>query len=175
MIIRELLIDDAEQYLQLNKETDAETPFLYFEENERKTTLEEQIKNIQNGIEQGYISLVSEIENKLVGYAVGFTFQVNRRKHCMSIAIAMLQGYASKGIGTELLKQLIERGIEKGITRFELDVSIKNKIAINLYKKMGFVIEGERKKSYLIDGEFDNDFIMAKIILYPKKKHTKIW
>ena len=82
----------------------------------------------------------------------------------MSIAIAMLQGYASKGIGTELLKQLIERGIEKGITRFELDVSVKNKIAINLYKKMGFVIEGERKNSYLIDGEFDNDFIMAKII-----------
>jgi len=164
MIIRELRIDDAEQYLQLNKETDAETPFLYFEENERKTTLEEQIKNIQNEIEQGYISLVSEIENKLVGYAVGFTFKVNRRKHCMSIAIAMLQGYASKGIGTELLKQLIERGIEKGITRFELDVSVKNKIAINLYKKMGFVIEGERKKSYLIDGEFDNDFMMAKII-----------
>ena len=82
----------------------------------------------------------------------------------MSIAIAMLQGYASKGIGTELLKQLIERGIEKGITRFELDVTVKNKIAINLYKKKGFVIEGERKNSYLIDGKFDNDYIMAKII-----------
>ena len=164
MIIRELRIDDAEQYLQLNKETDAETPFLYFEENERKTTLEEQIKNIQNEIEQGYISLVSEIENKLVGYAVGFTFQVNRRKHCMSIAIAMLQGYASKGIGTELLKQLIERGIEKGITRFELDVSVKNKIAINLYKKMGYSIVGNIKNSIFIDNEFVDEYSMAKII-----------
>jgi ribosomal protein S18 acetylase RimI-like enzyme len=164
MIIRELQIEDAEQYLQLNMKTDAETPFLYFEENERKTTLEEQVKNIQSRIEQGYVSLVCEIEKQLVGYAVGFTFEVNRRKHCMSIAIAMLQGYASKGIGTQLLTQLIERGIEKGITRFELDVSMKNKIAINLYKKMGFVIEGERRNSYLIDGEFDNDYIMAKII-----------
>ena len=111
MIIRELKIEDAEKYLQLNKETDAETPFLYFEENERKTTLEKQVKNIQSGIEQGYISLVCEIENQLVGYAVGFTFQVNRRKHCMSIAIAMLQGYASKGIGAQLLTELIAKGI----------------------------------------------------------------
>ena len=44
MKIRELQIEDAEQYLQLNKKTDEETPFLYFEENERKTTLENRLK-----------------------------------------------------------------------------------------------------------------------------------
>ena len=164
MEIRELQIEDSKNFLELTKITDAETTFLYFEENERKTTLEEQVKNIQSGIEQGYISLVCEIDNELVGYVVGFTFEVNRRKHCMSIAIAMLQDYSSKRMGTELMKELIKRGKNKGITRFELDVSVKNKIAINLYKKMGFVIEGERKNSYLIDGEFDDDYIMAKII-----------
>ena len=164
MEIKELQIEDSKNFLELTKITDAETTFLYFEENERKTTLEEQVKNIQSGIEQGYISLVCEIDNELVGYVVGFTFEVNRRKHCMSIAIAMLQDYSSKRMGTELMKELIKRGKNKGITRFELDVSVKNKIAINLYKKMGFVIEGERKNSYLIDGEFDDDYIMAKII-----------
>ena len=164
MEIKELQIEDSKNFLELTKITDAETTFLYFEENERKTTLEEQVKNIQSRIEQGYISLVCEIDNELVGYVVGFTFEVNRRKHCMSIAIAMLQDYSSKGMGTELMKELIKRGKDKGITRFELDVSVKNKIAINLYKKMGFVIEGERKNSYLIDGEFDDDYIMAKII-----------
>jgi ribosomal protein S18 acetylase RimI-like enzyme len=164
MEIRELQIEDSKNFLELTKITDSETPFLYFEENERKTTLDQQIKNIKSGIEKGYISLISEIDNKLVGYVIGFTFEVNRRKHCMSIAIAMLQDYSSKGMGTELMKELIKRGKDKGITRFELDVSMKNKIAINLYKKMGFVIEGERKNSYIIDGEFDNDYIMAKII-----------
>jgi len=164
MEIRELQIEDSKNFLELTKITDSETPFLYFEENERKTTLKEQVKNIQSGIEEGYISLVCEIDNKLVGYVVGFTFEVNRRKHCMSIAIAMLQDYSLKGMGTELMKELIKRGKDKGITRFELDVSTKNKIAINLYKKMGFIIEGERKNSYLINGEFDDDYIMAKII-----------
>ena len=62
------------------------------------------------------------------------------------------------------MNALEKEALKKGITRFELDVSVKNKIAINLYKKMGFVIEGERKNSYLIDGEFDDDYIMAKII-----------
>jgi|TARA_B110000003_G_scaffold260714_1_gene281835 ribosomal protein S18 acetylase RimI-like enzyme len=164
MIIREIQIKDAKQFLELTKITDAETPYLYFEENERKTTHKEQIENIKDGIKKGYISLVAEEDKKLVAYALGFTFEVNRRKHCMSIAIAVLQEFSRKGLGTQLLSELIEKGKAKGITRFELDVSVNNPIAINLYKKMGFVIEGERQQSYLIDGEFDNDYIMAKII-----------
>lgn len=164
MIIREIQIEDAKQFLELTKITDAETPYLYFEENERKTTLEQQVKHIKEGQEKGYISLVAEDEKKLVGYAVGFTFEVNRRKHCMSIAIAILQNYTGKGLGKKLLNTLIEQGIKKGITRFELDVSVNNPIAISLYKKMGFVIEGERKNSYIINGKFNNDYIMAKII-----------
>ena len=164
MIIREIQIKDAKQFLELTKITDAETPYLYFEENERKTTHKEQIENIKDGIKKGYISLVAEEDKKLVAYALGFTFEVNRRKHCMSIAIAVLQEFSRKGLGTQLLSELIEKGKAKGITRFELDVSVNNPIAINLYKKMGFVIEGERQQSYLIGGEFDNDYIMAKII-----------
>lgn len=164
MIIREIQIKDAKQFLELTKITDAETPYLYFEENERKTTHKEQIENIKDGIKKGYISLVAEEDKKLVAYALGFTFEVNRRKHCMSIAIAVLQEFSRKGLGTQVLSELIEKGKAKGITRFELDVSVNNPIAINLYKKMGFVIEGERQQSYLIDGEFDNDYIMAKII-----------
>ena len=164
MIIREIQIKDAKQFLELTKITDAETPYLYFEENERKTTHKEQIENIKDGIKKGYISLVAEEDKKVVAYALGFTFEVNRRKHCMSIAIAVLQEFSRKGLGTQLLSELIEKGKSKGITRFELNVSVNNPIAINLYKKMGFVIEGERQQSYLIDGEFDNDYIMAKII-----------
>ena len=72
------------------------------------------------------------------------------------------------------MNALEKEALKKGITRFELDVSTKNKIAINLYEKMGFLIQGERKNSYLIDGNFDNDYIMAKTILCPKNKHTKV-
>lgn len=164
MNIRELQIEDAKQFLELTKITDAETLHLYFEENERTTTLDQQIKHIKEGQEKGYISLVAEQNNKLIGYVIGFTFEVNRRKHCMSIAIAVLQEHTGKGLGTKLLSELIEQGIKKGITRFELDVSVNNPIAISLYQKMGFVIEGERKNSYIIDGRFDNDYLMAKLI-----------
>ncbi len=164
MLIRKLQIEDAKQFLELTKITDAETPFLYFEENERKTTLEEQVKYIKDGQEKGFVSLIAVTNDTLIAYVLGFTFEVKRRKHCMSIAIAVLQEYSGKGIGTKLLTELIEQGIKKGFTRFELDVSVNNPIAINLYKKMGFVIEGERENSYKIDGDFDNDYIMAKII-----------
>ncbi len=164
MKIRELQIEDAENFLMLINTTDAETPFLLYEAGERKTTVEQERKIIQKGKERGTITYVVEHEKKLVGFIWGGTFTENRRKHCMHIAIAVLQEYTGKGLGTKLLKKLVEKGKQKGIKRFDLDVSVNNTIAINLYKKVGFEIEGEKKSAYLIDGKFDNDYIMAKIV-----------
>ena len=45
MEIRELRIEDSKNFLELTKITDTETTFLYFEENERKTTMDQQIEN----------------------------------------------------------------------------------------------------------------------------------
>jgi ribosomal protein S18 acetylase RimI-like enzyme len=164
MKIRELQIDDAEQFLNLINKADSETSFLLFEKGERKTTIEQEKEIIRKGKENGIITYVLEDEEHLVGFVWGYNFQMKRRKHCLRIAIAILQEDTGKGYGTQLMNTLEKEAINRGVSRFELDVSVRNKIAINLYKKMGFVIEGERKNSYLIDGEFDDDYIMAKII-----------
>ncbi|MBT4881027.1 MAG: hypothetical protein HON40_00580 [Flavobacteriales bacterium] len=64
MIIREIQIKDAKQFLELTKITDAETPYLYFEENERKTTHKEQIENIKDGIKRGiFLWLLKKTRN----------------------------------------------------------------------------------------------------------------
>ena len=44
IIIRELQIEDAENFLNLLNKTDTETTFLLYENDERKTTVEEQRK-----------------------------------------------------------------------------------------------------------------------------------
>jgi len=164
ILIRKIQIGDAENLLNLLKKLDTETTFLLYEKGERKRTIEQQRKDIQEQLAKGVLTFVLEDNKKLVGYVFGNIYTANRKKHCMNLAIAILQEYTGKGYGTKLMNTIEEYAINHGITRLELEVSVNNPLAINLYEKLGFKIEGERQNAYLIDGEFDNDFIMAKII-----------
>ncbi len=64
----------------------------------------------------------------------------------------VLEEYQNKGIGTKLLKFLIECYDQK-ITNITLEVRSNNLKAINIYKKMGFKEKAIRKNYYKdIDG-----------------------
>lgn len=164
MQIRPIEIADAEKFLKLINATDEETSFLLYEKGERKTTIEEQTKIISEGIEKGVLTYVLIDKERLVGFVFGNVFTVRRRKHCMYLAIAILQAYTGKGWGEKLMNTIIESALKKGISRFELEVSVNNKKAISLYQKLDFEIEGRRKNSYLIDGVLEDDFLMAKVV-----------
>ena len=105
-----------------------------------------------------------EDNKKLVGYVFGNIFTANRKKHCMNLAIAILQEYTGKGYGTKLMNTIEEYAINNGITRLELEVSKKNKIAISLYEKIGFEIEGVKTNAFLVNGNFEDEILMSKII-----------
>jgi RimJ/RimL family protein N-acetyltransferase len=164
MEIREIQIEDAKNLLNLLKKLDAETTFLIYEKDERKITIEQQRKNIQEQLERGVLTFVLEDNKKLVGYVFGNIFTANRKKHCMNLAIAILQEYTGKGYGTKLMNTIEEYAINNGITRLELEVSEKNKIAISLYQKIGFEVEGVKRNAFLVNGNFEDEILMAKII-----------
>ena len=71
MEIREIQIEDAKNLLNLLKKLDAETTFLLYEKDERKRTIEQQRKNIQEQLERGVLTFVLEDNKKLVGYVFG--------------------------------------------------------------------------------------------------------
>ena len=52
---------------------------------------------------------------------------------------------------------------EQGVKRLELTVICENARAKHLYEKMGFEIEGTKKKSVLVDGAYLDEYYMAKI------------
>ncbi len=164
IIIRELQINDAENFLNLLNITDTETTFMLYKKGERKTTIKQQRKNIQEGIKKGVLTFVLEDNKKLVGYVWGNIFTANRKKHCMYLAVAILQEYTGKGYGRKLMKTLEKQAINNGITRLELEVSKKNKFAISLYEKLGFEIEGVKRRAFLVNGNYEDELIMGKII-----------
>ena len=164
IIIREIQIGDAENLLNLMNKVEAETTFLLYEKGERKRTIEQQRKNIQEGIKKGILTFVLEDNKKLVGFVWGNIFTANRKKHYMYLAVAILKEYTGKGNGTKLMNTLEKQAIENGINRLELEVSEKNKFAISLYEKLGFEVEGVKRRAFLVNGNYEDELIMGKII-----------
>ena len=168
MIIRTICEDDAEQFLNLCKQLDLETQFMLLEPDERKTTLEEQRAQIDILLRQENQTIfVAEQDNQLVGYlaASGGTFKRNR--HSVYLVIGILQAFTGQGIGTQLFQRLEEWAKQQHIHRLELTVMTHNNAGIALYKKQGFVIEGTKRHSLLINGQYVEEFYMSKLLDQP--------
>ena len=54
----------------------------------------------------------------------------------------------NQGIGTGMLKHLMDEGNREGITAYTLEVRVSNAAAIHVYEKLGFVSEGVRPGFY---------------------------
>jgi RimJ/RimL family protein N-acetyltransferase len=54
--------------------------------------------------------------------------------------------------------------VQAGIQRLELTVRVDNAAAIHLYQRMGYEIEGTKRRSLLVDGEFVDELYMARLL-----------
>lgn len=88
-------------------------------------------------------------EEKVIGYSIGI-MRFENLGHIISIAID--KAYRGRGLGKKLLKETIEGLMETGAKKIRIEVRESNDVAINLYKKFGFM-EKERIRGYYPDGE----------------------
>lgn len=101
---------------------------------------------------------------EIVGLAV-ITKGTYRVKHIAYIdKLAINQNLRRKGLGTIFFNEIIESLTKEGITKIELGVEVDNERAISFYKKFGFEIEGTRKKLLNREGEFIDNYFMAKML-----------
>ena len=66
-----------------------------------------------------------------------------------SLAISLLSEYRGRGIGTELMKRMIEELRTQGYKKVSLSVQ-KTNYAVRLYKKFGFEISTENEEEYIM-------------------------
>lgn len=62
--------------------------------------------------------------------------------------IAVFQKYRCCGIGAELIKEILKNARDRKLGSVVLEVRETNVGAIELYKKIGFTLEGRRKNLY---------------------------
>jgi|ERR1700733_11250808 len=85
-------------------------------------------------------------------------------KHLGEFGMIVLKQYWNQGIGRELLKLMETFAIETGICRIEAKVRANNERGIALYRDVGFKIEGTREKGAFIDGQFVDEYFIAKLL-----------
>ena len=78
--------------------------------------------------------------------------------------MGLLPEYRGKGIGSQLLKAVLDHSKRFGLEKVELQVYTTNSSAIALYKKFGFEQEGIIKKYRKLDGEYFDCLAMGKFL-----------
>ena len=93
--------------------------------------------------------LVAEADGQVVGYAGAWV--ILDESHITNIAVA--EAYRGRGIGKQLTQALLQYLSNLGASYATLEVRVSNLRAQNLYKGLGFVSVGKRKRYYEDNGE----------------------
>ena len=108
--------------------------------------------------------LVAENEQQLAGYLIAKGGSASRNRHSAYLVIGILEEYRSRGIGTRLFEEMLNWAKSQELHRLELTVMSHNEAGINLYKKMGFEVEGKQRDSLLVDGNYVDEYYMSMLL-----------
>lgn len=115
------------------------------------------LDNISRDIPQ----FVALQESEVIGFCDIRPKQLPGFEHTGTLGMGVLEQYRRKGIGKKLLKKTISKARTQGMERIELEVYASNVPAIRLYEKIGFEVEGVKRRARILDGHVDDLVIMA--------------
>lgn len=98
---------------------------------------------------------------RVVGWCDVNRHQREGYRHSGALAMGVLPEYRGRGIGARLALAAINAARENGIERIELEVYASNVNAIALYRQIGFIEEGVKRRARFIDGRYDDSVEMA--------------
>ena len=164
-ILRVPTMNDLSTYLDFINELVREGAEL--EQNEEQTYeregeyLKEKLEKTASGDE---ISVSAFLNDKLVGDAE-IVRNPGRGFTTGTLGISLLEGYRDIGLGTEMMKILLEKAKEAGYRMVILSVYADNSRAIHLYEKFGFVRAGTIPKyAHFEDRGFVDSITMYKFL-----------
>lgn len=167
LIYRDCLPEDAKQFPIFAAQIARETQFTLHYSGKKYP-----IEKIQqtwacalNSSSEFYLG-VFNAEKKLIGQ-LHFKVMVPshpRIQHIGKFSIMVIQKYWGKGIANKMMRIMEQSAKKIGIHRIEAEVMTENNRALAFYKKLGYEVEGTRKQSLRIQGDYYNEFYIAKLI-----------
>lgn len=160
--IREACGADAEKMILYNKNVGSETDFLSFDGDtfdigeKKEARFLERFRSSKRDL-----MLVALDGDMIVANASIEGDRRERYSHRAELSITVLKEYWGKGIGSSLMRKLVEFSREASYKSIYLDVRADNERAISLYRKFGFEKLGVYKDYFMIGKNFYDAEIMV--------------
>lgn len=132
---------------------------------ERLKRSEDFIANLNENAHE-FVAVIKEDDatEKVIGFAGLSVYASPRCRHSGGIAIMVHRDYQGKGAGKKLMEALLDVADNwLMLVRVELTVYTDNERAICLYKKMGFETEGVKRMDAIRNGQYADEYMMARI------------
>lgn len=109
----------------------------------------------------GGIQIVVVADGKIVGWCDVTPMTFEGMRHVGRLGMGLLPPFRGRGLGRRLVREALSRAFAKTLHRVELEVFASNMIAVGLYEREGFVIEGRKRRARSLDGGEDDILIMG--------------
>lgn len=111
--------------------------------------------------DSGGIQIVVVAEARIVGWCDVTPVPFEGMRHVGRLGMGLLPPFRGQGLGRRLVREVLSHVFAKNLSRVELEVYASNTIAIGLYEREGFVIEGRKRRARFLDGAWDDLLIMG--------------
>lgn len=163
ILLREAKKEDAKKIIEYIELRAGESDNLTFGPGEFKVSIEEEENILESAAKSNTtLYLIAELNGEIVGLLNFFNGKRPRTQHSGEFGISVAKQYWGIGIGRSLIEYLIQWAKASGIiTKINLHVRTDNVLAIELYEKLGFVVEGRITRNMIIDGIYYDVFAMG--------------
>jgi ribosomal protein S18 acetylase RimI-like enzyme len=133
--------------------------------------IEETRAFLRTNMAKGTPQLLATSADRVVGWCDVNPVQRPTMRHSGVLGIGLLGEYRGRGLGEKLMLMTLEAAHAFGLTRVELSVRHDNARALGLYRKVGFEIEGRKRRAVLVDGVY-HDLIFMGLLLAPRANES---
>lgn len=163
VVLRSGKKSDAAAILNLARAVIGEEIFQLTSSAEFKLTVEDEEKWIESHLSnENHLILLAEVDSRIVGLLDFTNGHRQRIAHTGEFGMSVEKSFRDQGLGALLIQGLIHWATNnKVIEKINLNVHSNNERAIALYKKMGFLVEGIRKR----DLKYENAMYIDTIVM----------
>lgn len=111
--------------------------------------------------ENGGIQIVVVADSRIVGWCDVTPHPFEGMRHVGRLGMGLLPSFRGRGLGRRLVGEVLIQAFAGSLQRVELEVYASNQIAVGLYERAGFVLEGRKRRARFLDGVEDDILIMG--------------
>lgn len=165
VVLRTPRLEDLDDFLELINSLVDEKAEIYITQKFTREMEAEWLLTVLSRLEKNeQFFLVAEVDQKAIALS-DFQVKSGDKEHRLgAIGIIVRNGYRNLGIGTEIMKAMLEQAAFFGLRTVTVNVFATNKRAIHVYRKVGFVESAIFPQKHFREGKLIDEIVMTKLI-----------